>query len=578
MTSWPVGSIVGDKFNYTVKAYATTDTGFTNPLITFTPGEFVNSTNSSYDVGIAQPHQDFNVVATISNAKYYPSFTSTLAVSTTTAPTATVIYSPDGTANVDNNVTFTVSNGTPYGYYYLETKNDSTYTRSPMYQFDGNGTGTGTFTSNSVADVITRINCVSGNITADHTTHFIYSTETVSLIQQPPYYTGIPYTVQIRNAKLGDNYTITGLSKCKTNKPSGTITNNSTDNVFTVTPTGTDATYDMNLTVGFAQSNHSVPLTIPALTKGLTYSASTLYGDITGKITTDITITLSNSTFVVDLASTSTYVTFPNAPSWLSPVITRLSDTQVKLTLQTRSPTVENLVSGFSNFNITFLDAAFTGGGASTMLNYKYNVNVKFPTTVVFTADSTWVVPAGITQLHIWAIGGGGGTSGYRSRKDGADDMYFFPGGTGATVLNQVVPVVEQSALQITIGKGGSKGTASGDSWKPSYLGSNTTVTKTLPGNNTPIPVLNCLVGASPTNYKYAYGTHSTVGNVNSGYLGRIDSLPSLSFWYYLDNNKYKPVLDAASLVLPPIFGIQKSYLYGGSEKDGIVVISYQLP
>ena len=451
MTTWPVGSVIGNKFNYTVKAYATTDTGFTNPLITFTPGEFINNTNSSYDAGIAQPHAAFNVVATITNANYNPPFTSTLAVAASTAPTVTVTYLPDGTANVDSNVTFNVSGGVANGYYYLEKKNGSTYTRSPMYQLDGSGNGTGTFTSNSVALVTTRINCVSGNPTADHDTNFVYSTETVSIIQQPPYYTGIQYTAQIRTAKIGDTYNITGLSKCKTNKLSGgPITNTASDNVFTVTPTGTDASYDMNLTVGFAQSGHQVPLTIPALTKGLTYSASTLYGDIKGKITTDITITLTNATFVVDLTSTSTHVVFPNAPTWLSPTITRVSDTQVKLTIVTRSPTTDNLASGFNNFNITFLDAAFTDGGASTLLNYKYNVNIKFPTVIKFTTDDTFVVPFGVSLIQFTAVGGMGGI--------GGRDTYFgYFGFTGTTVTGKI-DTLPSSTITIKVGKNGGDG------------------------------------------------------------------------------------------------------------------------
>ena len=456
LPTWPVGSVIGDKFNYTVKAYATTDTGFTNPLITFTPGEFINNSNSSYDAGIAQPHKAYNVVATITNAKYNPPFTSTLAVAASTAPTATVTYSPDGTANVDSNVTFNVSGGVSYGYYYLETKNGSTYTRSPMYQFDGSGNGTGVFTSNSVALVTTRINCVSGNPTEDHLTHFIYSTETVSIIQQPPYYTGIQYTAQIRTAKLGDTYNITGLVKCKTNKSSGgPITNTASDNVFTVTPTGTDASYDMNFTVDFTQSGHSVPLTIPALTKGLTYSASTLYGDINGKITTDITITLTNATFVVDLTSTSTHVVFPNAPTWLSPTITRLSDTQVKLTIVTRSPTVDNLASGFNNFNITFLDAAFAGSGASTLLNYKYNVNIKFPTVIKFTTDDTFVVPAGVSLIQFTAVGGSGG--------GGGKDSNWGYCGFGGTSVSGKFEVTSQSTISIKVGMGGGSKTAAGN-------------------------------------------------------------------------------------------------------------------
>jgi hypothetical protein len=459
MTSWPVGSVVGDKFGYDIKVYS--DAGLQTPVKSLASDYFVNNYSSSISVSIPQPHPVYYVTATIKNSKY-DTYTSTLQVSAAAATPLTVSYSPTTNATVDSNVIYNVA-GPANAYYFFEVKNGTTYTQSDKRQLSDTGAGSGTFTSNVAGDVITRVNVISSNQQSDdHTTKFTYSTESVSLVQTAPYYTGIPYTVKIGDAKLGDTYMITELSKCKTNKENGTITKNSADNVFTVTPIGTDESYNLNLTVGFAQSGHKFPLSIAALTKGLTYSASTLYGDITGKITTDITITLSNATFVVDLASTSTYVTFPNAPTWLSPVITRLSDTQVRLTITTRSPTADNLATGFSNLNITFLDAAFTDGGAATLLNYKYNVNIKFPTITKFTTDDVFVVPAGVSQIQFTAVGGMGGGG-------GKDTNWGYCGFSG-TVVSGKFSVTPSNTIDIKVGKSGGSNLSAGNN-TPGGLG-----------------------------------------------------------------------------------------------------------
>ena len=573
MSAWPSTSASGDKFNYAIKTYS--DVGLYSFVETLSTGTFTNgSTDMSTTVSIRQPHPDYYVHATITSANHNP-FSRVLNVSAVIAQPITVVYSPDTTQTVGSNVTYTISNGPFYGYYFLETKVNGTYTRSDQRTLDNVGSGSGVFTANTAGKVTTRVNVISNNQQSpDHDTTFTYATETVSMVQQAPYYSGSTYTAQISNAQVGDKFTISDTLNAAVTPSSGTISTNNNTNVLTVKPTGTTGSYTSSFKVNFQKTQHTVNVSLPGgvISNELSYNANTLYGSVDGKSISEIIITLTNTTFYPGLVSNDTYVMFQNAPSWLSPVITRLSETQVKLTFLTKSPTAENLSNGFNNLNITFTDAAFNEVDAATVLNHNYSsVNVKFPSTVCFTTDSTWVVPTGVTELHIWAIGGGGGTSGYRARKDGADDMYFFPGGTGEKVINQVVTVTAQTTLHITIGNGGSVGTATGDSWKPTNLGSNTVVTT---GVST---LINCLVGASPTNFKYAYGTHSTVSG-EKGFLGRIDKLPSLSFWYYLDNNKYKPVLDSACFTLPSIFNIQEPYLYGGSEMNGIVAIAYQLP
>jgi hypothetical protein len=435
MTSWPVGSIVGDKFNYTVKAYATSDTGFTNPLITFTPGEFVNSTNSSYDVGIAQPHQDFNVVATISNAKYYPSFTSTLAVSTVSAPTATVIYSPDGTANVDSNVTYTVSNGTANGYYYLETKTGSTYTRSSMRQLDANGAGTGTFTSNSVADVITRINCVSGNITTDHTTHFIYSTESVSMVQTAPYYAGAPYTAKILNAKVGDSYTVGSIVNASIPVTSGTIVADPTKNTFQVIPS---ASGSVSAVVTFAQSGH---------TPSLSFTAT---GQAISVTNTNLELTLGSTITLAVVVSNCTTVTVLN---WSIPSSFGVTDQNGQNT-----GTVTTNTSGNCTLVLKTSTAAVSGSlpevsiVASTNSYINGTVQLRIIDRFPLTKSVNYIaaLPASATKVKLTVrggAGGGGGSNGDGTTNRGGD------GGDANTVIASYN--ISHHSLIMAVGAGG---------------------------------------------------------------------------------------------------------------------------
>lgn len=438
LPTWPVGSVIGDKFNYTVKAYATTDTGFTNPLITFTPGEFVNNTNSSYDAGIAQPHQAFNVVATITNAKYYPPFTSTLAVASSTAPTVTVAYSPDGTANVDSNVTFNVSGGVANGYYYLETKSGSTYTRSPMYQLDSSGNGTGTFTSNSVADVTTRINCISGNPTADHLTHFIYSTETVTMVQQAPYYTGAPYTAKILNAKVGDTYTISNITNALIPTTTGTIDTSPSKNTFQVTPTASGA---VSATVTFTQSQHAPQLSFTASTQVITITNSTMELVIGGTI--NLQIDLSSCTTVTELAwivQDGFYITDNTGQSrgFLNTDTTGKCNLILKTTAQTIPGTIPKIaVVMKSNTSVV---------GVADIV-----IVDKFPLTKSVNYIATLPASAKKVKLTVrGGAGGGGGSNGDGTSNRGGD------GGDASTIISSH-NIVSRSLIMM-VGSGGRGG------------------------------------------------------------------------------------------------------------------------
>lgn len=433
MTTWPVGSVIGNKFNYTVKAYATTDTA--NPLITFTPGEFINNTNSSYDAGIAQPHAAFNVVATITNANYNPPFTSTLAVAASTAPTVTVTYLPDGTANVDSNVTFNVSGGVANGYYYLEKKNGSTYTRSPMYQLDGSGNGTGTFTSNSVALVTTRINCVSGNPTADHDTNFVYSTETITMAQPAPYYAGAPYTAKILNAKVGDTYTISNITNALISPTTGTIDAVSSKNTFQITPSASGA---VSATVTFTQSGNTPPLSFTATGQAISTSNTNL------ELTLGSTITLS---IVMSNCTTATVL------NWSIPSSFGVTDQNGRVT-----GAVTTSTSGTCTLVLKTITAAVSGSlpvitfVASTNSYINGTVQLRIVDSFPLTRTVNYIahLPTSATKVKLTVrggAGGGGGSNGDSSTNRGGD------GGDANTITT--THNITYNSLIMLVGSGG---------------------------------------------------------------------------------------------------------------------------
>jgi hypothetical protein len=71
-------------------------------------------------------------------------------------------------------------------------------------------------------------------------------------------------------------------------------------------------------------------------------------------------------------------------------------------------------------------------------------------TVFVFVEDTTWVVPKGVTEIEVFAVGGGGA---------GKNAFYLTPysrnGGNGGQVIYQNVQVTPGQVIQITIGQGG---------------------------------------------------------------------------------------------------------------------------
>lgn len=96
-----------------------------------------------------------------------------------------------------------------------------------------------------------------------------------------------------------------------------------------------------------------------------------------------------------------------------------------------------------------------------------------------FTADDTWVVPAGVTQILVKAKGAGGGGSGAWTTAGGA----LHPGGgggEGAEVDWVPLTVTPGWTLTIDVGAGGAGGTgiSTSDTYAASVLGSDGAATK----------------------------------------------------------------------------------------------------
>ena len=81
--------------------------------------------------------------------------------------------------------------------------------------------------------------------------------------------------------------------------------------------------------------------------------------------------------------------------------------------------------------------------------------------TAVFTESGTWTVPAGITSVDVFVMGGGGGSGGTSSYEpdDGSWGKDGEGGGGGAgRITKKTVTVSPGNSISVTIGKGGTRG------------------------------------------------------------------------------------------------------------------------
>ncbi len=78
----------------------------------------------------------------------------------------------------------------------------------------------------------------------------------------------------------------------------------------------------------------------------------------------------------------------------------------------------------------------------------QYN-QINYTNNVVFTKDDTWTVPAGITQITVHVVGGGG------SGSIGKDIQKTYGGGEAGQYIYQTYNVQENDVIDIFIGSGG---------------------------------------------------------------------------------------------------------------------------
>ena len=79
----------------------------------------------------------------------------------------------------------------------------------------------------------------------------------------------------------------------------------------------------------------------------------------------------------------------------------------------------------------------------------------------LFSASGTWVCPRGITSIKVDMLGGGGAGGGYYDNS--GNSAGGGGGGGGQALLNQVVTVVPMTSYTITLGAGGTAGSAGAD-------------------------------------------------------------------------------------------------------------------
>jgi hypothetical protein len=126
-------------------------------------------------------------------------------------------------------------------------------------------------------------------------------------------------------------------------------------------------------------------------------------------------------------------------------------------------------------------NSTFTSGGSFNATNWTVIGGAGSglsPSAQVFTANGTYTIPAGATQLEIITVGAGGGGGGAGS--NGVGTSGGGGGGSGATVM-QTLAVSTDTSFAIVVGAGGAGGAGSGSVGTAGSPGAASTAT----GNNT---------------------------------------------------------------------------------------------
>jgi hypothetical protein len=128
------------------------------------------------------------------------------------------------------------------------------------------------------------------------------------------------------------------------------------------------------------------------------------------------------------------------------------------------NPTPAEKLDVTGNINVTgTIKANGTAGTPHQVLttnsagNLAWAYGSQYPYFVSFRSSTSWIVPAGVTQLMIEAWGGGGGAS-------------TVTGGGGGGYIVAIVNVTPGMSLTITVGSGGSGGSSSTNGGSSSVL------------------------------------------------------------------------------------------------------------
>lgn len=126
---------------------------------------------------------------------------------------------------------------------------------------------------------------------------------------------------------------------------------------------------------------------------------------------------------------------------------------------------VGDLIVGTGNATVTRLGRGTAGQvltASSTAISW-VTPTTPAPTAVTFTTSGTWVVPAGVTAVQVYAVSGGaGGGGGYAQRTGGSTRSGFGGAGGWNSPLSYYPRFITTpgETLTITIGAGGAGGTA----------------------------------------------------------------------------------------------------------------------
>lgn len=214
--------------------------------------------------------------------------------------------------------------------------------------------------------------------------------------------------------------------------------------------------------------------------------------------------------------------------------------------------------------------------------NPSLDILCPYKNRVEITTSGTWTVPAGVTQIDLFLVGGGGG--GW---------SYYKYGGSGCTNHCQKITVIPGQTLTITIGAGG-KSNDSDDDRPTSTSGGNTSVvigsaTYSANGgtltNGSTIGSGGSGGGSNGNTGSYTYGEMGYAGkNGSCGYAFKGDS--SNGYTLIGGQGQGKPTIDPYSGLMygyggngtygyPGYSTGNSSSIYGHNGSSGVCIIYY---